>query len=167
MGGIQSFLAIGALVLLTLTSLRFNSSVLENSTTEVENKVYLTAFSLADDLIEEIKQKAFDENTVKFTIVALSSLTPPQNFGPETGEVWPAFDDIDDYHNFSKPISLPHAENYTVTSTISYVSMTNPDQVVSSPTFAKRIEVTATSPYMRHDVTLNFVFTLHSKLKDF
>ena len=58
MSNAQSILSIGALLFLSLISLRFNSSALENATVEVENKVYLTAFSLADDLIEEIKQKA-------------------------------------------------------------------------------------------------------------
>ncbi|MDX1372626.1 MAG: hypothetical protein R3321_09145, partial [Nitrososphaeraceae archaeon] len=60
MGSTNSTLSIGALLFLSLISLRFNASVLENSTVETENKIYLTAFSLADDLIEEIKQKAFD-----------------------------------------------------------------------------------------------------------
>lgn len=167
MGGVQSLLAIGAIVLFSLSSIRFNSSVLQNLTVEIENKVYLTAFSLADDLIEEIKQKAFDENTVKFNIVALSSLTPSANFGKETGEVYPAFDDIDDYHNFTKPVNLPHAEGYSITCKINYVSTNDPNQIVTTPTFFKRIEVTASSPYLRHPVTLHFVFTLHSKLKDF
>ena len=67
MSNSQSMLSLGALLLLSLVSLRFNSSVLDNTTVETENKVYLTAFSLADDLIEEIKQKAFDANTVNIS----------------------------------------------------------------------------------------------------
>ena len=63
--GNNQYLSIGAIVLLPLISLRFNTTLLQNRTTEIENKVYLTAFSLADDLIEEIKHKAFDEDTVE------------------------------------------------------------------------------------------------------
>ena len=46
----QSFFSLGAIVIFALISLRFNTTVLENTTVETENKVYLTAFSLADDL---------------------------------------------------------------------------------------------------------------------
>ena len=59
MSNIQSMLAIGSLFLLSMVSLNFNSALLQSNTAEIENKVYLTAFSLADDLIEEIKQKSF------------------------------------------------------------------------------------------------------------
>ena len=73
--GVQSFLSLGALMIFSLISLRFDSAVLQNTEVEVENKVYLTAFSLADDLIEEIKQKAYDENTIDFPTVNRSTLT--------------------------------------------------------------------------------------------
>ena len=66
MSNIQSMLAIGSLFLLSMVSLNFNSALLQSNTAEIENKVYLTAFSLADDLIEEIKQKNFDEKTLLF-----------------------------------------------------------------------------------------------------
>jgi hypothetical protein len=163
--GINQYLSIGAIALLALVSLRFNSTLLENRTTEIENKVYLTAFSLADDLIEEIKQKAFDEETVEWRAITADQLTPYYLFGPvDPGEssVYD-FDDIDDYHGYSKSISLPHAENYSVTSTVDYVSSTDQDVTSYSQSFFKRVTVIVTSPYMSHPVTLSFVFTLHSK----
>lgn len=61
MGNVQALLAIGSIVLFSFVSYNFNSAVLTNLGLEIENKVYLTAFSLADDdMIEEIKQRAFD-----------------------------------------------------------------------------------------------------------
>ena len=84
---IQSLLAIEALSIFALISVSFNSAFLENSTAEIENKVYLTAFSLADDVVEEVKQKAFDQSTAtQLKVVALTSLTLPADFGPEIGE---------------------------------------------------------------------------------
>ena len=71
----QSLLALGAILLLSFISLNFNSTILQNTTVETENKVYLTAFSLGDDLIEEIKQKAFDEKTVDFQAINQNQLT--------------------------------------------------------------------------------------------
>lgn len=163
---IQSLLAIGALSIFALISVSFNSAFLENSTAEIENKVYLTAFSLADDVVEEVKQKAFDESTAtQLKVVALTSLTLPTDFGPETGEFWPNFNDIDDYHGYSKSVSLPHAENYTLQCSVSYFDPTNPNVPSSERTFYKKINIKVSSPYMRSEVSIGFVFSLHSKLK--
>jgi hypothetical protein len=159
---IQSMLSLGALMIFGMISLRFDSAVLQNTELEVENKVYLTAFSLADDLLEEIKQKAFDEQTVVFKSITPTALTPTQNLGKE-GEVWPAYDDIDDYNNFSKPVSLPHAEKYTVSSKVFYVSADDQDELSSTQTYYKRVEIFVDSPYLPHRVKVYYIFTLHSK----
>jgi hypothetical protein len=165
MAGTNSFLTIGAMALLAVISLRFNTTLLQNRTTEIENKVYLTAFSLADDLIEEIKQKAFDEKTVEWKALPADQLSPSSSFGPvDPGEsTSTTFDDIDDYHGYQKAVSLPHVENYSVFSTIDYVTASNPDLTSSSQSYFKRVTVRVTSPYLSHPVKLSFVFTLHSK----
>jgi len=155
----QSLLSIGALFLLSLISLRYNSSVLQNTTVETENKVYLTAFSLADDLIEEIKQKAFDERTIDFQAIAVDQLTLP--LGVESGEAWPNFDDIDDYQNYSKPVSLPHVEDYTVTCQVSYVSSSGQD--ILDRSYFKKVTIKVTSKYLSSPLYLKFIFSLHSK----
>lgn len=168
MSNIQSLTTIGAIALFSLISVRFDSAVLENTRVEVENKIYLTAFSLADDLIEEIKQKAFDEETVVFRSINPEELTPRNNFAPEfrdAGETTdPAtWDDIDDYNGYSKYVSLPHAEGFQVTSQVEYVSASNPDVTSLTQTFFKRITVRVTSAYLSNPVKLSFIFTLHSK----
>lgn len=168
MSGIQSLLSIGAVLLFGLVSLRFNSAVVQNISLEVENKVYLTAFSLADDMIEEIKQKAFDEWTSdgKLKVVALTSLTEHSALGKESGEIWPDFNDIDDYNNYPKTVGLPYLEHFNVYTTVRYA---NPDDfsdtTYTSRSFFKRVDVTVTSEYLPTPVRLNFIFSLHSKLK--
>jgi len=161
----NQFLSIGAMALLALVSLRFNTTLLENKTTEIENKVYLTAFSLADDLIEEIKQKAFDEQTVEWRAIPVEQLSSSSAFGPvDPGESSViTFDDIDDYHGYLKAVSLPHVENYSVMSTVEYVSATDPDVTSNTQTYFKKITVRVNSPYLSHPVKLSFIFTLHSK----
>lgn len=160
MGGIQSVLAIGAMLLLTLTTINFNSAYLNNSTVEIENKVMMTAFSLADDMIEEIKIRSFDEKTVQFTSANPSDLTPSAGLGPETGESYATFDDIDDFNGYTRSISAPHAENYSIICRIEYVSSTAPDNVSSVQTFYKRAKITVSSPYLRHSINLSYIFTL-------
>ncbi|NWF51017.1 MAG: hypothetical protein HXY49_10810 [Ignavibacteriaceae bacterium] len=157
---IQTLLSMGALIILSLASLRFNSVFLETSTTEVENKVYMTAFSLADDLIEEIKQKAFDANTINFPTNNPAGLTPAGSLGPGWWEIYPNYNDIDDYNYFKKTVSAPHAENYTVYSRVYYVTATNPNQISTTQTFYKKVVVTVSSKYFRKPVSLNFIFTL-------
>ena len=156
----NSLLSMGALVILALSSLNFNSSILETSSVEIETKVALTAFSLADDLIEEIKGKSFDETTKPFPTTDPKSLTPADSLGPETGETYKNFDDIDDFNNYVKTVSAPHAENYHVSCSVKYVDGDNPDDVSSTQTFYKKVTVTVTSPYMKEPVLLSYIFTL-------
>jgi len=157
----QSLLSIAAMLLLAFTSFNFNASVLETASFEIENKVALTAFSLADDLIEEIKQKAFDEKTIDFQAIAVNQLTAAELIGEESGEVWPIFNDIDDYHNYSKPVSLPHAEGYLVTSKVNYVNLEGSDLTTQS--FFKKVTVTVSSEYLKRPIVISFIFSLHSK----
>ena len=155
----QSLLSIGSLLLLSLASLRFNSVVLEKTNVEIENKVYLTAFSLADDLIEEIKQKAFDERTIDFQAINVNQLTYPPN--KESGEDWPYFDDIDDYNYYFKPVSLPHVEDYKVSCTVNYSNANGDDMLTQS--YYKKVTIKVTSKYMSSPFYMKFIFSLHSK----
>ena len=156
----QSFLSIGGLLLFSLVSLNFNSTVLSNTTVEVENKVYLTAFSLADDLIEEIKQKAFDAATIDFPTTDPSTLTASYNLGHGWWETYPDYNDIDDFNDFVQSVSAPHAENYQINCVVQYVDGDNPDQIVSTQTFYKKVTVTVGSPYLRNPIQLSHIFTL-------
>ena len=160
---VQSMLSLGALMIFGLISLRFDSAVLQNVEMEVENKVYLTAFSIADDLLEEIKQRAYDQQTVVFKSITPAALTPSANLGIESGEAWPNFNDIDDYDDYTKPVSLPHAENYTVTCSVNYVQESDEDQISLSQTYFKRVDIFVDSPYLGHQIKLSYIFTLHSK----
>jgi hypothetical protein len=155
----ESLLSIGALLAFSLVSLNFNSTVLQNTTVEVENKVYLTAFSLADDLIEEIKQKAFDANTISFPTTNPASLTPADSLGPGNFEDYPFYNDIDDFNGFVRGVSAPHAENYQVSCEVNYVDDDNPDAISSTQTFYKKVTISVDSPYLRNPVQLSQIFT--------
>ena len=160
MSNIQSILAIGSIFILSLTSLSFNGALLQSNTVEIENKVYLTAFSLANDMIEEIKQKAFDEKTLVFPTVNRATLTPASSFGGDKeGEDYYHFDDIDDYDGYSYNADEPHAEKYHIAVKVYYVSETDPNTKSSSQTFHKRVDVIVSSPYINNNVTLSFIFT--------
>ncbi len=160
MASIQSMLALGALVIFSIISLLFNSSVLQNSTLELEDKVYLTAFSLADDLIEEMKQKAFDEKTIDFQAIKASQLTPEGSF--DDGEIWPNYDDIDDYNVYDHDINdVPIAEGYNVKCHVEYCDANGTHSGIQ--TYYKKVTITVSSKYLRDNFQMYFIFSLHSK----
>jgi hypothetical protein len=161
MGSIQSLLVIGAMAIFALVSLRFNTSVLENTGVQIEDKVYLTAFSLADDLLEEMKQKAFDERTVDFQ--AISAFQLSDNLGPDGGETWPNYNDIDDYNNYSRVVSSPFVEDYTISCTVAYCTQNGMPSFIKS--FYKLVTITVSSKYLRSDFYMSFIFSLHSTNK--
>lgn len=160
MGGVQTLLSLAALMFFSLTAMRFNAAVLNNSSLEMEHKVILTAISLADDMLEEIKVRAFDQNTVQLPTTSPMNLTTPTNLGPETGEIYPNFNDIDDYHGYSRLISAPHAEDYYVSVNVVYIDGDDPTKVSNIQTFYKRATISVSSPYMRNEIQLSFIFTL-------
>jgi hypothetical protein len=114
---------------------------------------------LADDLIEEIKQKAFDAATINFPTTNPESLTDPYNLGHGDWENYPNYNDIDDFNGFVKAVSAPHAENYEVSCIVRYVDGDNPDNVLWTQTFYKKVIVTVSSPYLRNPVKLSQIFT--------
>jgi len=161
MASIQSMLAMGALVIFSIISLLFNSSVLQNSTIEIEDKVYLTAFSLADDLIEEMKQKAFDEKTVDFQAIAKNQLTAVGSLGKDGSEAWPNFNDIDDYDNYDKPVDAPHAEGYVIHCDVDYCDADG--NILGTQDYYKKVTITVSSDFLRDPFQMYFIFSLHSK----
>ncbi len=159
MNNIQSMLTIGAILLLSLASLNFNSSVLQSSTVDTENAIVLTAFSLADDMLEIIKQKSFDAATVDFPTTNPLDLTPANSLGHNKYETYETFNDIDDFNGYTKYVTAPHAEDYFVSCKVEYVDKDNPDKAVTYQTFYKRATITVTSPYLYTPVQVSYIFT--------
>ena len=160
MSGIQSILTIGGMIILALISLRFNSSVMQTSSADFENKVYLTSFSIADNLIEVIKSKSFDQHTINFPTTNPASLTPPDSLGPDPGEVKPYYNDIDDYDGFHDTTAAPYFEKYYISCKVEYVTASNPDVESSTQTFYKKVTVTVSSDYLSNPVSISSIFTL-------
>lgn len=109
------------------------------------------SINLADDLIEEIKSKRFDENEAPAEPVA------PAALGIDDGEDANdrgTFDDVDDYNNWQK--SPPQSIDGNVLSdfsefgrrvTVEYVAISGADWITSAEmTYYKRITVIVTHP---------------------
>jgi len=172
----QMLLAGLAGVLLAILALTVNRSILQGNKTSMESEFGLTATSLAQSLIEEARQKAFDVATVQDTVTVRSSLTDTTNtaeWGPAASEKFTLpdtldptslrfqsltrYNDFDDYNGYSRTVNTPRAEKYTVSAVVNYVSENSPDSASSQRTFCKRITVTVTSPYLSFPVVLKYV----------
>ena len=160
MSGIQSILTMGGMIILALISLRFNAAVLQSSSADFNNKVYLTSFSIADNVIEEIKSKSFDQTTIKLPTTNPASLTPVANLGPDSGESYPNFNDVDDYNGFKDTTAAPYFETYYISCSVEYVTASNPDVASSVPTFFKRATVTVSSRYLSNPISISAIYTL-------
>jgi hypothetical protein len=164
MTGIQSLLAIGAIWLFALVSINFNTSIVHNISVEVENKVYLDAFSLADDIIEEIKQKPFEDTTGTWVYPKIEN--DLQLIYREEANDRKLFDDIDDYNNFTEVVGLPYVEDFRRTVRVRFANPNDfTDTTYTSKSFYKRVDVTVESidNYLTNPVNLSFIFALHSR----
>ena len=164
MSGIQSLLAIGAIWLFALVTINFNSSVVHNISIEVENKVYLDAFSLADEMIEEIKQKTFEDTTGTWDYPKIED--DLESIFSEEGNNRDLFDDVDDYNGFTEIVGLPYVENFRRTVSVKFANPNDfSDTTFASKSYYKRVDVRVESVenYLTNPVHLSFIFALHSR----
>ncbi len=152
MGQSELLLVIGSIVIFGLISLSVNRHILVNSEAVYGQQAELYAVSVAQRYIEEAKMKAFDENAIN------NSIGNPSGFRyPATdGEVYPSFDDVDDFDNFSSTLTDFGTMNVAIT--VGYVTAVNLDSVVSTKTYYKKMTVTVQSDYLNHPVKAAYVF---------
>ena len=146
MGTGQTMLTMLAMVLMSFLLLRVNSLFLQTNTTLFTTKFEVLAFSLGQSMFQEIESEAFDQSTVTAVVSSTASLSTV--LGPETGETYNTFNDIDDFNNYTRTVSnLPSAIFY-IKCKVEYVNSATPDVATSTRTWNKRITVFVTSPSM-------------------
>jgi len=154
----QTILTMGALVLFSTLMVTMNTSYQTSGELVVQSELGITASSLATSLIEEATSRAFDKATDTAIATTLSCLTPPSNLGPEN-EVYPRFNDFDDYNNLTITQNVEKCGVFTLTSKIIYVDFTTPDVPAVFPTWHKKISVRVTSPSMLDTIAMEYVFS--------
>ena len=154
----QMLMTIGALVLLSTLFLRVNTNYLHNSTTANKSKFEILAASLANSVIEEASDKAFDNNTVDNSATALTDLTLPDSLGVDDGDEYPNFNDVDDYNGFTKTDSTLPSAVFHLSCTVNYVNQSTPDIISYTRTWTKKISVIVTSQSMSDTVRLSSLF---------
>lgn len=156
----QMMLTLGAMLLLSFLTLRVNNSQLSTQDVMQTSKFGILAISLASSLIEEANHKFYDEATVGEFIDVASKMTIPGNLGKDTGEFWPdSIDDFDDYNGYSYVDSTMPSAVFNMACAVNYVLPSNPDSVVNTQTFHKRLLITVTSKAMSDTIRLSTIFS--------
>jgi len=151
-------LTIGAMIFLSAVVLRVNSLSLENTTVMYNSKFDILAFSIGNTMLEEISSKAFDENSINNTLTQKTSLTSEIYLGPDS-ETYSQFDDVDDYNGYSYTDSTMPSAIFKISSSVGYVTDINPDVIVSSNQWIKKITVKVTSKSMTDTVTVSTLYS--------
>ena len=160
MGRAELLLVLGALVIFGRFSLIVNNSLLESSTRVLESEFEITSVSLLQEIIFEAGLQAFDEASVN-TIPALvpDDFTAAVDLGPETGEAYPNFNDVDDYNGITITDTTIAGMVYTISAEVGYVTASDLVTFTSTRETMKRLNLTITSVYLPNDINLSYVYS--------
>jgi hypothetical protein len=155
----QMMLTIGAMMLLSFLILRVNSSQVLSNGTIIDSKLGIVGLTVANTYLDFAKRQVYDRAIRDSTISApgLTDFTLPNILGPESGEVYPNFNDVDDFNLWdpsqnryiiiTDTTTLANATNtsmYTkfyITSSVFYVDQPNFDTKLNIRTWFKKISV--------------------------
>lgn len=155
MGTRELILSVAAVALFAMATLTLNRLSNVHAEDLLQRQKELAAFSLAQDLVEEVKNKAFDENVLNNRPASLP--TGFSTLGPSGGEVYPHFDDVDDYDGLNITVNDPMGP-FQLSAEVDYVDDTAPDVPVLYPTFYKRLKVTVAGWGLPQPVEVRYVF---------
>ncbi|PID58427.1 MAG: hypothetical protein CR986_07940 [Ignavibacteriae bacterium] len=144
----QMMITLGAMVLLALVILRVNNGFMNTNSTLINSKLGVVATSLASSFIEEASGKIFDQKTDSHSASDVSELTASSHLGPESGEVYPYFNDFDDFNKLHRVDNSSPAGQFVVDCMVNYVKDTNLDGSTNAKTWHKKITVFVSSPSM-------------------
>lgn len=141
MNASQIILLIAAFLIISVLILIVNTNRMQVIETQISKRATFTALSEAKNLMDEIRVKKFDENVGSNFTMLRESLTRAYQFGSDSNEIYPNFDDIDDYHNFTKGIQIPELQNFSLKVSVQYVSEQNPEILSSTNTYYKLVTI--------------------------
>jgi hypothetical protein len=153
----QIMLTVGAMAILSMTTLRVNRNFVDSGVSLDETKFAVLAVSLASSTLEEANSKSFDEKTTEDAVTGETYLS---TIGKDNGETNPDnFDDCDDYDNYRDSVlNIPSAKFY-IKCTVNYVSPATPDINSTAKTYHKRITIFVTSPSMSDTIKMSSIYS--------
>lgn len=157
----QTFLALGALILFSVTILTVNRSLISHQEALLQTGATNYALPLANGYLEEAQGKAFDKKFYGGAYSDTTDLTPTASLGPEMAEAYPQFDDIDDFNGLEKTHPSTMHGSFTVKCRVGYVDPANLDVIVPQRTRLKRMEVRVAGESLPDTLLLYTVFAAY------
>jgi hypothetical protein len=159
----QQLFSIAALLLLSLTILRVNNTILYSDEVMNNSKFAMMANSIATSLIEEAsgvrsggQSMHFDENTILNEVVDSTQLTPANLLKKESGEITEdQFDDFDDYNGYTQEDTFYGSVTFYSKCEVCYINPNNPDVKLNNFSWHKKLSVSVT--WKQNDQPIGFV----------
>jgi len=159
MGKAELLILLGAIVIWGIYTLSINEARFNNEISIMQSQFEISAVGVANSYLEEAKSKAFDEILLSSTSSTLpDSFMAPGSMGVDAGEIYPNFDDIDDFHNYTVSDTTSEGFVYTVSITVGYVATSDFDNFSAIRTFYKRMNVTISSPDLSNNLNLSRIY---------
>lgn len=138
----EYILLVAALFIFAMLQLGLTRVLLNNNKTMVKSELDYTAVALAQNIADESRVKAFDEaSTGAYVPLEVSDFS---TIGPEAGEVYPYFDDFDDYDGFTRTDNTQHGI-YQTTCWVDYMNESDMSIIAAVKTPIKRLHVQVVS----------------------
>ena len=149
-------ITLAAMVLLSLVILRVTTNFLTTDDVLMESKFGVLGISLATSIMEEATGKSFDEKSDSGTVLSLSDLS---SIGPDAGEVYPNFDDFDDYDGLVKIDSSMPSAIFQIECKVNFVNPNNLDGYSASKTWHKKLKVLVTTKSSPDTIEMQTIYS--------
>ncbi|MCK4689994.1 MAG: hypothetical protein KAT41_06845 [Candidatus Marinimicrobia bacterium] len=163
MGKAELLILLGAIVIWGIYTLSINEARFNNEVSIMQSQFEISAVGIANSYLEEAKSKAFDEILLSSTSSTFSDSLPGEftaldGLGIDADEIYPNFDDIDDFHNYTVSDTTSEGFVYTVSITVGYVATSDFDNFSANRTFYKRMNVIIDSPDLSNNLNLSRIY---------
>ena len=150
---------IGATIIFSLILTTANRFMLSNTQRQVGTEVEISAVTLAQDLIEEAKLRPFDASATGGNI----PLDVPDDFtaapfSQTTITDRSLINTFEGFNGYTETIDTGLGE-YSIEAEVDYVLASNLNQVTTSKTRHKRLNVTITNPSITSPITIQYTRT--------
>lgn len=152
----QMMITLAAVVLLSMVILRVTTNFLTTDDVLMESKFGVLGISLATSMMEEATGKPFDEQSDSGTVLLLSDLSA---IGPDAGEVYPYFDDFDDYDGLVKIDSSMPSAVYKIECKVNFVNPANLDGYSVAKTWHKKLQLFVTSESSPDTIKMETIYS--------
>ena len=157
-------LTIVGIVILGTLAIIFRDILLDDDNNETEAEYQIMAYDLLDKFIDQVASKSFDEASVNRRPRDIpGSFTSPSNLGPEADEIYPNFNDVDDYHDFSFTDTTSGGMDYTIKVDIGYVTFDDTKLFLTTQSNMKRMNVSIISTSLPNEIRMSRIFSYYRK----